>query len=409
MDNAFISYLLYILSGLLGIVVLVIMAFSIKSNKLVNFFLFTVFFISSIRLLIMGTYGIHLQGVFDDFRGPYKMIPLLNVPLLFLYFKSIAEDQRLFKLDFLKHFIAPVIYFVFLAWYYQSTYFGHQAFKSLNFTFAVSFMFIYLLKSLYVLNYGVWKNNFIVHSEHFKLMRNWTFFLFLIAVLLFVRVTISFVLDLANSDSISGNTYYTLHSLIWMAVFVKVLISPEILFGLPHLTKKLISYAEKKEKLDENWYFENITISNQQDIKLKSKLDDRLASLIEEMEFLIKDQHYFRNQKITISDVANELTIPVSHLVYLFKYHSKMTFTEYKTFYKIEDAKRLIEDGFLGRNTLESLAAEVGFSSYNPFFTAFKKLNGLSPNDYALRLSNQNQQDKLNTYQLNVVSSKSVS
>ena len=374
-----------------------------------NFFLFAIFLISSTRLLIIGTYGIHLQDVFEDFRGPYKMIPLLNVPLMFLYFKSIAEDQRQFQLDFLKHFIAPAVYFVFLVWYYQSAFYGQQVFKTLNFTFAVSFMFVYILKSLYVLNFGVWKNQYLVHSEHFKLMRNWTIFLFSVSVLLVVRVTFSFVLDLVSADSISGNTYYTLHSLIWMTVFIKVLISPEILFGLPHLTQKIHSYAQKKEKLDENWYFENITISNQQDIKLKSKLDDRLASLIEEMEFLVRKQHFFRNQKITISDVANELSIPVSHLVYLFKYHSKMTFTEFKTFYKIEDAKRLIEDGFLGRNTLESLAAEVGFSSYNPFFTAFKKLNGLSPNDYALGLNNQKQQSKLNTYELNVVASKSVS
>jgi AraC-like DNA-binding protein len=33
------------------------------------------------------------------------------------------------------------------------------------------------------------------------------------------------------------------------------------------------------------------------------------------------------------------------------------------------------------------LATEVGFSSYNPFFTAFKKYVGMSPNEYALSLS----------------------
>jgi AraC-like DNA-binding protein len=41
----------------------------------------------------------------------------------------------------------------------------------------------------------------------------------------------------------------------------------------------------------------------------------------------------------------------------------------------------------LSINTLESLAIEVGFSSYNPFFTAFKKLVGMSPNDYSISLS----------------------
>jgi AraC-like DNA-binding protein len=191
-----------------------------------------------------------------------------------------------------------------------------------------------------------------------------------------------------------------------MGLFVKVLVSPEILFGLPHLKKKVHAHPEIKIKLDENWYFEKITIHNQQDLKLKSKIDDRLLALIEEIETLIKDHNYFRNQKITISDVANELNIPVSHLVYLFKYHSKMTFTEYKTFHKIEDAKRLIEGGFLARNTLESLAAEVGFASYNPFFTAFKKLTAVSPNDYSLRFQQQSFGNGSKEINLSVVGSK---
>jgi AraC-like DNA-binding protein len=228
-----------------------------------------------------------------------------------------------------------------------------------------------------------------LHSEHFKLMRNWTIFLFSVAVLLFARIIISFISNLIYGEIITGNDFNILHAIIWMGVFVKVLVSPEILFGLPHLKKKVHARAEIKIKLDENWYFEKITIHNQQDLKLKSKIDDRLLALIAEIETLVRDHNYFRNQKITISDVANELSIPVSHLVYLFKYHSKMTFTEYKTFHKIEDAKLLIEGGFLVRNTLESLAAEVGFASYNPFFTAFKKLSGISPNDYSLRFQQQ--------------------
>jgi AraC-like DNA-binding protein len=78
------------------------------------------------------------------------------------------------------------------------------------------------------------------------------------------------------------------------------------------------------------------------------------------------------------------MNIPLSHLIYLFQYHCQLTFTEYKTHIKIEDAKQLIESGFLKTNTLESLAIEVGFSSYNPFFTAFKKRVGMSPNDYSI-------------------------
>lgn len=141
------------------------------------------------------------------------------------------------------------------------------------------------------------------------------------------------------------------------------------------------------ENQPEFWHIGEIDILNQQDKKLREKVDTKISDLIEKIEFLAKEKNFFRNQKITIMDMANELNIPVSHLVYMFKYHCNLTFTEYKTQIKIEDAKQLIEGGFLTINTLESLATEVGFSSYNPFFTAFKKIVGKSPNEYSMSLS----------------------
>lgn len=80
--------------------------------------------------------------------------------------------------------------------------------------------------------------------------------------------------------------------------------------------------------------------------------------------------------------MASKLGVPTSHIVYLFKYHSKMTFSEYRMNSRIQDAIHLMMDGFLKMNTLEALAYKTGFSSYNPFFSAFKKITGLSPQEY---------------------------
>ncbi len=49
---------------------------------------------------------------------------------------------------------------------------------------------------------------------------------------------------------------------------------------------------------------------------------------------------------------------------------------------RIEDSIHLMEAGYLKTNTLESLAYKTGFSSYNPFFSAFKKVTSFSPQDY---------------------------
>lgn len=49
---------------------------------------------------------------------------------------------------------------------------------------------------------------------------------------------------------------------------------------------------------------------------------------------------------------------------------------------RIQDALNLIEEDYLKVNTLESLAYKTGFASYNPFFSAFKKVTTVSPQDY---------------------------
>jgi AraC-like DNA-binding protein len=51
---------------------------------------------------------------------------------------------------------------------------------------------------------------------------------------------------------------------------------------------------------------------------------------------------------------------------------------------RIDLAITEIDRGYLQMNTMESLASSIGFASYNPFFTAFKKHTGLSPKKYQI-------------------------
>lgn len=85
---------------------------------------------------------------------------------------------------------------------------------------------------------------------------------------------------------------------------------------------------------------------------------------------------------MTLTDFANKLSIPKSHISYIFKYHSMISFSEYKKVIQIHDAIKHIELNYLKNNTLDSLSKKVGFTSYNPFFTSFKEISGVSPLEY---------------------------
>ncbi len=387
MNFALFEYFTLFIVGLIGLVTLSLILFSIKSNKLVNLYLVLLITLASVRMLVRSSYLLGLQEQFSDFTGAYKSILLFSLPFFYLYFKSIISDSKQFNRKDLNHLIFPLVLFVFNFIFLNHDYLSSVFVRFTNLLVCSFFATFYFVKSYQILKNNLWNKQQIIHIEHYKLIRNWTVFLITICGILMLRLIVSLAFESFTSTQLTGKTLTILQVILWLIIFMKILISPEILFGMPQLSVKESNTISKIKAEISSWYIGEIDIANQQDRKLKEKVDSKILELIDEIEFLAKEKNFFRNQKITIMDMANELNIPVSHLVYMFKYHSKLTFTEYKTEIKIEDAKQLIEGGFLTINTLESLATEVGFSSYNPFFTAFKKLVGKSPNEYSMSLS----------------------
>jgi AraC-like DNA-binding protein len=117
-----------------------------------------------------------------------------------------------------------------------------------------------------------------------------------------------------------------------------------------------------------------------------------IENYIEAIEISLFKNNYFRKPEFTIRELALALNIPISHLKYLYKYHSKISFSDHKKIIRIKDALKLIDQNYLKSNTLESLSKEVGFASYNPFFTSFKEVVGKSPVQYLSTLNGYQKQ-----------------
>ena len=381
-----------LLTSLVGISVLSIMLFSIKSNKMINLFLIIIIFVTCSNFIILGTQKLRLQVFSNDFSGPIKSLLIFNIPFYFLYFKSLINDNTFFKKADLVHLIAPLSFSIYIFTLFHFGYEKAVYFRLINFVFLGLISIFYCIKSYHLLNRHLWTIPEKEQSIHQKLMQKWTYFIFGMALLLIIRLLISFIYEFLSHKNLSGDAFILFPSISWMIIFLKIIISPEILFGIPKLNKKIKRNYNASITIHPFWKIHQDLIPNQKDNKLKDRIDENILNIIKEIEFIAVNQRFFRNQKITIGDFANEMNIPLSHLVYVFKYHSQLTFTEYKTQVKIDDAKQLIEIGFLTTNTLESLAIEVGFSSYNPFFTSFKKLVGMSPNDYSLSLASKRKQ-----------------
>ncbi len=116
---------------------------------------------------------------------------------------------------------------------------------------------------------------------------------------------------------------------------MKILISPEILFGYNALNKKIDEQKKLKLSMNDIWIVTEIKgIINLQDKVLKEKIYVDLLKNLKGVEYLSLKEKVFREQKNSKAEIAKKLDIPVSLLKFIFKYHCKISFTEFKKIIK---------------------------------------------------------------------------
>jgi AraC-like DNA-binding protein len=172
--------------------------------------------------------------------------------------------------------------------------------------------------------------------------------------------------------------------LFFDVALIKIIISPELLYGYKTRNKKTKNLDNLSNKLNDLWTQKpTVPITNSQDILLHEKINSSISSYCLAVEKLFFSTKILRDPKITLSEISKTLDIPKSHLTFIFKYYSKVNYSEFKKIVRVYDSFHLIETGFLKTNTLESLCTTVGFTSYNPFYITFKEVSGITPQMYS--------------------------
>ncbi len=384
-----IVYFFYSLVGLLGLITSTIVFIQHKSNRTINLYLILLFCLISIRFLLETIFYFY-KNLIPNFS--YFPFFIIIIPLFHLYIKNIIANTKQYRLKELWHFVFPLVlsfgnllnnYYYFL---------GKYSVVILNIIFVV-YAIIYLVIDFLLLKKNVWNRNSkiqIIDVQN-NLLRKWTLFLFVLYIAISIRLILTLFFDLLNSSFSAGKNQLWISGILWIIIFVKILITPEILFGYNALYKKINEQKKLDLSLNEIWILiEKTNFKNQQDEILKVKIYDDLIKNLKNIERLAFEEKSFRKAKTSATEFAKKLEIPKSHLNFIFKYHCKITFTEFKNIIKIYDALQLIESGFLKINTLDALAIKVGFSSYNPFFTSFKDVTGSTPQAYNKQITEVN-------------------
>ena len=101
-----------------------------------------------------------------------------------------------------------------------------------------------------------------------------------------------------------------------------------------------------------------------------------------ELEFLMREAKIYQDPHLGLDSVAKKLKISSNYLSQLVNKLTGKNFADYINTFRVEDAKAKLRDHNFINYTIIGIALESGFNSKSTFYSAFKKLTGISPSDY---------------------------
>ena len=386
------TYIIQILSAFLGYVLVFMTLKSSKQNRILNSFLMFIFFTSSTTFLIAGIAGIYNNADLITFSRESDIYTSLFCPCFYIYFTYLIRDHQRFQYKDFTHIIFLLLAilereFLVLDWLFSC---------KLNYSFKHFFAIYglaYMIKIFLLLKNNVWNKKAtlsIVMAQN-KLIKKWTGLLFIIIVIFGLSFDVEFLNECLFSEptvKVQSSDYLWITPMVWIVLFLIILSNPYILYGFNRFQLQT-SKINPDTYNNDYWNLNSkIKITNINDQILKEKISPYIEKYIFELNVVLYNNSYFINPNFSVKDLAQVLNIPKSHLTFIFKYHTELSFSDYKKISRIQNSIELINTNYLTSNTLDTLARKVGFSSYTPFFNCFKEVVGKSPHDYVSTLKN---------------------
>ena len=378
---------LTLITGIVGLITTAIAVFRFKANPLINKYLIVLLSVLSVRFLLRG-FSVYLHKI------PVEILTSANVFMVILmgacahlYFRDLVYSKKWRAKDAI-YLIVPFVVLMLHLLNVQQRYEHDPTIRMVYVVLLVVCLTTYNFLSYRLLRTTIWskKSESPLLAKQTKAIKSWTLYLYAAIVLLGWMIILVFITNGFNY-TISGNRWQiSIAAIFWLVFFIKLLATPELLYGYDFMKIKIEAYKKAEVVLNAIWILDTKPeITNQKDLKITGSVTINLNSYIHQIESLSFHTNTFRNPEITVEDFAQKLNLPKVHLLYVFKYHCAITFVDYKKMVRIHDAIKLLETGFLKTSTMETLAMEVGFSSYKPFFNSFKSIIGMSPQDYLKR------------------------
>ncbi len=122
---------------------------------------------------------------------------------------------------------------------------------------------------------------------------------------------------------------------------------------------------------------------------IKEISDEKQKESFKKIEnYLINHKRYL-DPVLSLSVLAKEQDISISHLSKLINTYGKSSFSDYVNQFRVERAKVLLSNENYKNYTNIAIGFECGFNSKSTFYTSFKKFTSMTPNSYREKFLNK--------------------
>jgi AraC-like DNA-binding protein len=393
-----VSLIVQILSAFFSLLIALIVLRNLKRNPYLNIFIFLIFITNLIRIPFSLTYALGWQTQFPEIPKPFNSLLICNSVFFYWYIRSLLVKGKTSLMGF---WIALVVPFLLLVVNLFFRVYPTDKFILKGFSFQIAVIFIlYFLYHSYKVVYRVFwvDSRKLFRFSNFKLIRFWVFILVGMYTIGSIRIIIIFSFELIYNKEAIAVGYPYASSIFYLVMLVILFLHPEILYGLQ---RERISIPILNVTSTENpmlptfvWRTQPKAIHNKLDLALAIKFHERMAEITRKLESKVALQAIVKDPNINAIVLAEKLDIPRTYIHFLFKYHSDISFVQYRSKIRVHYAIEKMKEDFLSKNTMDALARECGFASYNPFYSAFKSEMGIGPREVLAELK-----QGLNQYQ----------
>lgn len=144
-----------------------------------------------------------------------------------------------------------------------------------------------------------------------------------------------------------------------------------------NLVEQVVDHHSPLNETDEPILEENLT--NEIDLKNFDLVID-----------LFEQKQVYLNKDISLFMVAEMTDLNVKEVSRLINQYAKKNFNQFVNSFRVDEAKKHLNNSEMNRLNLTGIAEKVGFNSRSAFFSAFKLQEGITPNEFKKAADNQN-------------------